>query len=43
MRKRRLTRRLLWRGGAFQVRQLLKAMLGRHQDGGMRFPSWYES
>jgi tRNA A37 methylthiotransferase MiaB len=43
MRKRRLTRRLLWRGAAFQVRQLLKAMLGRHQDGGMLFPSWYES
>jgi len=43
VRKRRLTRRLLWRGGVFQVCRLLKSMLGRHQDGGMLFPSWYEN
>lgn len=43
LRKRRLSRRLLWRGGAFQIRQLLNSLLGKHQDGGMLVPSWYES
>jgi len=42
-RKRRLTRRLHWRGCVFVVRQFFKALLGRQQDGGMYFPSWYES
>jgi anaerobic magnesium-protoporphyrin IX monomethyl ester cyclase len=42
-RKRRLTRRLMWRGGSYQVRQLFKTVLGKPHDGGMLFPTWYES
>ena len=42
-RKRRLTRRLLLRGGAFQARMMFKTMLGRNKGGGMHFPRWYAS
>lgn len=40
-RKRRLTRRLLLRGCAFQARLLLGSVTGRSCANGMLFPRWY--
>lgn len=42
-RKRRLTRRLLLRGAAFEARWLFHAISGANQKSGMVFPRWYES
>jgi anaerobic magnesium-protoporphyrin IX monomethyl ester cyclase len=42
VRKRRLTRRLLLRGGFFQARWLFHAILGANREIGMTFPRWYE-
>jgi anaerobic magnesium-protoporphyrin IX monomethyl ester cyclase len=42
-RKRRLTRRLLLRGGAFEARWLFHSIWGENKEGGMVFPRWYES
>jgi anaerobic magnesium-protoporphyrin IX monomethyl ester cyclase len=42
-RKRRLLRRLMFRGGAFQVRRMLRTFLDPSAHCGMRFPRWYEN
>jgi anaerobic magnesium-protoporphyrin IX monomethyl ester cyclase len=42
-RKRRLMRRLMLRGAAFEVHQIVRALLDRNANCGMYFPRWYES
>jgi anaerobic magnesium-protoporphyrin IX monomethyl ester cyclase len=42
-RKRRLTRRLLLRGCAFEVRLLVGALASKNRESGMYIPRWYES
>jgi anaerobic magnesium-protoporphyrin IX monomethyl ester cyclase len=42
-RKRRMTRRLILRGGMFEVRRCFQALSGRNNIGGMFLPRWYES
>jgi len=42
-RKRRLSRRLLLRSTAFEIRQLVRAVVGGNHAGGMVFPKWYEN
>jgi anaerobic magnesium-protoporphyrin IX monomethyl ester cyclase len=42
-RKRRLTRRLLFRGCAFEARLFFRSILGENRESGMVFPRWYES
>lgn len=41
-RKRRLSRRLVLRCSTFEAHRMVKALLGRVQDGGMLIPHWYE-
>jgi anaerobic magnesium-protoporphyrin IX monomethyl ester cyclase len=42
-RKRRISRRLLLRGGVFWARWFLRTILGGYRRNGMVFPRWYES
>ena len=42
-RRRRLSRRLLLRGCAFEARLLFASLAGGSREGGMRIPRWYES
>jgi anaerobic magnesium-protoporphyrin IX monomethyl ester cyclase len=42
-RRRRISRRLAWRGAMFHVRRLLNRALGVTDGSGMVFPKWYET
>jgi anaerobic magnesium-protoporphyrin IX monomethyl ester cyclase len=42
-RRRRITRRLGWRGGVYYVRQFLRSLASEDDTGGLVFPAWYES
>jgi anaerobic magnesium-protoporphyrin IX monomethyl ester cyclase len=42
-RRRRISRRLAVRGGAYCLRQALRSLLGEMPAGGLVFPAWYET